>query len=89
MRKEEALLLGRTCRRHANLSVKCELITNGLKIISMKMEYLFLDSVSFLSCALRKLREAFGLEANKSWYPQYFNTKENLDYVGPKLDISY
>jgi len=29
---------------------------------------LFLDSVSFLSCALRKLLDVFGLEATKSWY---------------------
>jgi hypothetical protein len=34
------------------------------------MEHLvFLDSVSFLPCALRKLPEAFGLTAAKSWYP--------------------
>ena len=67
---------------------KPELITNGLKIISMKMEHLvFLDSVSFLPCPLRKLPEAFGLQASKSWYPHYFNTEENLDYVGSIPDI--
>ena len=43
----------------------------------------FLDSISFLPIALRKLPEAFGLEATKSWYPHYFNTEANLDYVGP------
>jgi hypothetical protein len=63
---------------------KPEIITNGLKIISMKMEHLvFLKSVSFLLCALRKLPEAFGLQAAKSWYPHYFNNEENLDYLGP------
>jgi len=67
-----------------------ELITNGLNIMSMRMEHLvFLDSVSFLPCAMRKLPEAFGLEATKSRYSQYFNTEENLDYVGPMPDISY
>ena len=67
-----------------------ELIMNGLKIMFMKMEHLvFLDSVSFLSCSLRKLPEAFRLTASKSWYPQYFNTEENLDYVGPIPDASY
>ena len=72
------------------LKWKPELITNGLKIISMKMEHLeFLDSVSFLPCALRKLRKAFGLQATKSWCPHYFNTKENHDYFGPMPDISY
>jgi len=35
------------------------------KIISIKMEHLvFLNSLSFLPCALRKLPEAFGLQAN-------------------------
>ena len=51
--------------------LKCqpELITNGLKIISMKIEHLvFLDSVSLLPCAMRKLPEVFGLEATKSLY---------------------
>ena len=56
----------------------------------MKMEHLvLLDSVSFLPCALRKLPEAFGLQATKSCYPHYFNTEENLDYVGPMPEISY
>jgi len=63
---------------------------NGLKILCMKMEQLvFLDSVSFLPCPLRKPREAFELTACKSWYPHYFNTKEILDYVGPIPDVSY
>jgi len=72
------------------LKWKPELIMSGLKIMCMKMEHLvFLDSVSFLPCALRKLPEAFGLSAYKSWYPHYFNTVENLNYVGPIPDISY
>jgi len=76
--------------RSIMLKWKTELITNGLKIISKKMEHLvFLDSVSFLPCALRKLPEAFGLEATKSWYPHYFNTEENRDNVGPIPDMYY
>jgi len=56
----------------------------------MKMEHLvFLDSVSFLPCALRKLPEAFGLSASKSWYPHYFNTRENLNYVGHIPDMEF
>jgi len=56
----------------------------------MKMEHLvFLDSVSFLPCALRKLPDAFGLQTIKSWYPHHFNTEENLHYVEPMPDISY
>ena len=48
------------------------------------MEHLtFLDSISFLPMALRKLPEAFGLTATKSWYPRCFKTLANRDYVGP------
>ena len=66
-----------------------ELITKRLKIMCMKMQHLvFLDSVSFLPFPLRKLPEAFGLTASKSWYPHYFNTEENLHYVGPIPDVS-
>ena len=50
----------------------------------MTMEHLtFLDSISFLPMALPKLPKAFGLTTTKSWYPHYFNTRANRDYVGP------
>ena len=63
---------------------------NQLMIICMTMEYLVsLDSVSFLPCPLRKLPEAYGLTASKSWYLHYFSTEQNLDYVGPIPDVSY
>jgi hypothetical protein len=65
-----------------------KLIMNGIKIMYMKMEHLtFLDSLSFIPLPLCKLPEAFGLASRKSWY-HYFNTKENLDYVGDMPDIS-
>ena len=71
------------------LKWKPELIMNRLNITCMKIEHLdFLNSVSFLPCALPKLPEAFGLSASKSWYPHYFNTEENLNYVGPIPDVS-
>ena len=55
----------------------------------MNMQHLvFLDSVSFLPFPLRKLPEAFGLNASKSWYPHYLNMEENLDYVGPIPGVS-
>ena len=54
------------------------------------MEYLvFLNSVSFLQCALRKLPYALGLSASKSWYTQYFNTEESPNFLGPIPFISY
>jgi len=67
-----------------------KLILNGQKIACMTIQHLtFLDSISFLPMALRKLSEAFGLAASKSWYPQYFNTRSNLDYIGPILGIAH
>jgi len=63
---------------------------NGLKVMSMKIEHLVLpDSVSFLPCPVRKLPEAYGLTASKSWYPHNFNAKENEHYIGPIPDVSY
>ena len=56
----------------------------------MTMEHLtFLNSISFLPMALRKLPEAFGLTACKSWYHHYFNTRSNLDYIGPIPGIEH
>ena len=66
------------------LKWKRELIMNGLKTMCMKMEQLvFLDRVSFLPCPLHKMPDAFRLTASKSWYPHYFNTDENLNFIGP------
>jgi hypothetical protein len=45
--------------------------------------------LSYLPMPLRKLPEAFGLSTYKSWHSHYFNTKANLDYVGPIPDIKY
>ena len=42
-----------------------------------------------MPCSLRKLPEAFGLTATKSWYPHYLNTNENMNYVGEIPDVSY
>jgi len=63
---------------------------NGLKIMCMRMQQLvFLDSMIFLPFPLRSLLEAFGLTVAKSLYPHYFNTEENLDFIGPLPDVSY
>ena len=56
----------------------------------MTMERLtFIDSISFMPCSLRKFPEAFGLTSAKTWYPHYFNAKENMNYFGEIPDISY
>jgi hypothetical protein len=64
-------------------------ILSGLKIISMKMQHFhFKDSISYFPIPFRKLPEAFGLSSSKSWFPHYFNTKANLDYIGPIPELS-
>jgi hypothetical protein len=69
---------------------KYELILNGLKIVSMKIEHmLFIDRVSYLPMPHAKLLEAFGLVTTKSSYPHYFNKNTNLNYVGPIPEVSY
>jgi hypothetical protein len=64
--------------------LKCnpELILNGLKIICITIHHLtILDSIWFVPMAIRKLPEAFGLTETKSWYPYFFNTQANLNYI--------
>jgi len=57
---------------------------------SMKIEHiLFIDSASYLHVPFRKLPEAFGPSVTQSLYPNYFNSKESLDYVGPFPHMSY
>lgn len=65
------------------------LIMNG-QFMCLKLENVTcLDSVNYLAMPLRKLPEAFGLTAVKSWYSHLFNTAENMNYVVPAPDISY
>jgi len=65
-----------------------DLIMNGLKIMCMKMEHhVFLNSVSFLPVHFARCQSI------SIWKPpnrgtHYFNTEENLDYVGPIPDIT-
>jgi hypothetical protein len=66
------------------------LIMNGQKIMCLKVgNVTWLDSFNYLAMPLRKLPEAFSVSGQKSWYPYLFNTKENMDYIGPAPDVSY
>ena len=48
-----------------------------------------IDSLNFLPMKLSALPKAFGLEETKGWFPHYFNTKENQNYVGPYPEANY
>jgi hypothetical protein len=65
-----------------------ELIMNGQKIMSIKHLH-FLDTESYLPMPLRNLPQAIGLSVTNLWNAHFFNTKENMDYLGPIPDISY
>jgi hypothetical protein len=72
------------------LNWRPELIMNGQKFMCMTVKNIkFIDSISYLLFPPRKFAGAFGLSASKSWYPHYFNSKDNLIYVGPIPDITY
>ena len=69
---------------HKFASQKPKIILKGGKILSIKLGRLkFLDSLSFLPMALKKLPETFNLkELRKGFFPHHLNTKENERYIG-------
>jgi len=55
--------------RAIQMKLNTELILKGLNIVSMMIAHmLFIDSISYLTMPLRKLPQALGLSATKSWY---------------------
>jgi hypothetical protein len=67
-----------------------EIINNGQKIMTMTIKSCnvrFIDSFNFLPMGLAKLPKAFGLSCgSKGYFPHFFNTPENQNYVGPLPD---
>ena len=65
--------------------IKCEPIMRGSKILYMEvLQIKFIDSLNFLSMPLSAFPKTFGLsELKKGYFPHFFNTEENQDYVGP------
>lgn len=71
-----------------------KIIYNGSKImymhIAQKLNLTFVDSLNFLPMKLAKIPEAFGLqELCKGYFPHFFNTKANQNYVGPYPELKY
>jgi hypothetical protein len=55
----------------------------GSKILSMEVEHLhFLDSLNYLPMSLKSMPKSFDLTCRKGFYPHFFNTGSNLNYVG-------
>ena len=52
--------------------------------VSKGLQIRILDSLNFLPMRLAALPKAFGLqELCKGYFPHFFNTRENQNYVGP------
>ena len=63
---------------------KPQVIMNGSKIMSMTAGNIrFKDSCNFMAFPLAALPKAFGLtELKKGYFPHFFNTEANADYIG-------
>jgi G:T-mismatch repair DNA endonuclease (very short patch repair protein) len=71
-----------------------KIIYSGSKIMYMTIELdlhiKVIDSLNFLPMKLSALPNAFGLtELKKGWFPHYFNTAQNQNYVGPYPNARY
>jgi hypothetical protein len=54
------------------------------------MEHIhFMDSVNFLPMCLKSMPKSFEPPCKKGYYPHFFNTADNLDYVGPYPEPKY
>jgi hypothetical protein len=77
-------------RRFLELKWTPKLIMDGTKILSMSVEHLeFRDSLNFVPMGLRAMSKAFDLRCRKGYYPHFFNTDQNLNYVGPVPEPRY
>ncbi|CAM5130676.1 unnamed protein product [Natator depressus] len=69
-----------------------ELITQGSKLMCVEVKALgirFIDSLNFLPMKLSKLPQAMGFEGCKGYFPHFFNTLENQNYVGPMPGVEH
>ena len=68
-------------------------IYNGSKLMLLEIECLklkIIDSMNFVAGPLSAFPKTFGLtELKKGYFPHYFNTKENRNYIGPIPDKKY
>ena len=67
--------------------IKYNVIMRGAKVLSLKVELFdirFIDSLNFFPMKLASLPKTFGIEElKKGYFPHFFNTKDNENYVGP------
>ena len=49
----------------------------------------FLDSLNYLPMSLKSMPKSFDLTCKKGYYPHFFNTADNLDYVGSNSEHKF
>ena len=66
-------------------------IVNGAKILSIDIPNVkFIDSMNFFPMALSNFPKTFGInELKKGFFPHFFNTQENQNYVGYMPDMIF
>ena len=66
-------------------------IVNGAKILSLELPQIkFIDSLNFFPMPLSDFPSMFGLtDLKKGFFPHFFNTTPNQNYVGYMPDIHY
>ncbi|KAE8580551.1 hypothetical protein XENTR_v10024459 [Xenopus tropicalis] len=65
--------------------IKIDLLTQGGKLLCVTVTDLgirFIDSLNFLPMKLSKLPKALGFQDCKGFFPHFFNTAENQNYIG-------
>jgi hypothetical protein len=72
-------------------TLKLYTIYNGTKLMLLSVcQIQIIDSHNFVASPLSAFPKTFGLnELKKGYFPHYFNTNENQNYVGPIPDAPY
>lgn len=70
----------------AENNIKPQCIFSGSKITKLeisKLDMRIIDSLNFLPMPLAHFAAAFGLTETKGYFPHFFSSPENFDYIGP------
>jgi len=51
--------------------------------------FCFLHSLNFMPMGLKNMPKSFDLTCKKGYYPHFFYTAKNFDYVGPYPEPKY
>ncbi|KAF4517302.1 hypothetical protein B566_EDAN008636 [Ephemera danica] len=74
------------------LTVKPKIVMRGAKILCLEVNKLkFIDSLHYFPMALKQLPATFDMpsDVNKGYFPHFFNTVQNQNYVGYIPDARY